>query len=70
MAASAVPHFFFKKCTKKTALRPFSFERTGGPPPSVVFAHSNFIFFGQLLLGTNALLLSKRLIGVGGYVFS
>lgn len=28
---------------KKTALRPFSFERTGGPPPSVVFALSSLL---------------------------
>jgi hypothetical protein len=30
---------------KKTALRPFSFERAGGPPPSVFFALNELISF-------------------------
>jgi hypothetical protein len=35
---------------KKIALRPFSFERTGGPPPSVILNHSKSDIFFVLFL--------------------
>jgi hypothetical protein len=49
---------------KKTALRPFSFERTGGPPPSVFFAQKSLNCFGHLLLG-NARFFLVMLTGWG-----
>ena len=57
LRATPIPHSEFRtphsnrSVLKKTALRPFSFERTGGPPPSVVFALASlYLEAGRLRL--------------------
>lgn len=38
-------HLRKETAIKKSAPRPFSFERTGGPPPSVIFAQVGYFLF-------------------------
>ena len=52
------------KDIKKTALRPFSFERTGGPPPSVVFTLSS-VYLWRADFKKATRFLAKMIFGVG-----